>query len=132
MNDLMNNRMPRNCRREDEDEESEENPFGIPSILRGSLIDLMLLKKYLNSKRKRLLFSDPEDNDDDVAYGDYKSASVYDEEPEYEEDCDNLIAEEAVQKLGLKTVNHPKPCKLQWLKKGGEVTVSKRVRVPFL
>ncbi|GJT71687.1 putative nucleotidyltransferase, ribonuclease H [Tanacetum coccineum] len=45
--------------------------------------------------------------------------------------CDNLIAAEAVQKLGLKTENHPKPYKLQWLKKGGEVTVSKRVYVPF-
>ncbi|GJS92900.1 putative reverse transcriptase domain-containing protein [Tanacetum coccineum] len=36
--------------------------------------------------------------------------------------CDNLIAAEAVQKLGLKTENHHKPYKLQWLKKGGEVT----------
>ncbi|GKB31452.1 putative nucleotidyltransferase, ribonuclease H [Tanacetum coccineum] len=45
--------------------------------------------------------------------------------------CDNLIAAEAVQKLGLKTENHPNPYKLQWLKKGGEVTVSKRVHVPF-
>ncbi|GJR74757.1 putative nucleotidyltransferase, ribonuclease H [Tanacetum coccineum] len=44
---------------------------------------------------------------------------------------DNLIAEEAVQKLGLKTENHPKPYKLQWLKKGGEVTISKRVLVAF-
>nr|GEV10382.1 hypothetical protein [Tanacetum cinerariifolium] len=32
--------------------------------------------------------------------------------------CDNLIAEEAVQKLGLKIENRPKPYKLQWLKKG--------------
>ncbi|GKB27383.1 UDP-glycosyltransferase 85C1-like protein [Tanacetum coccineum] len=31
--------------------------------------------------------------------------------------CDNLIAEEAVQKLGLKTENRPKHYKLQWLKK---------------
>ncbi|GKD90770.1 hypothetical protein Tco_1366277 [Tanacetum coccineum] len=38
---------------------------------------------------------------------------------------------EAVQKLGLKTKNHPKPYKLQWLKKGGEVTVSKHVHVSF-
>ncbi|GKE50297.1 putative reverse transcriptase domain-containing protein, partial [Tanacetum coccineum] len=45
--------------------------------------------------------------------------------------CDNLIAKEAVQKLGWKTVNHPKPYKLQWLKKGGEVTISKRVLVAF-
>ncbi|GJW29150.1 hypothetical protein Tco_0046025 [Tanacetum coccineum] len=46
--------------------------------------------------------------------------------------CDNLIAEEAVQKLGLKTENRPKHYKLQWLKKGTEVTVSKRVLVTFL
>ncbi|GJR13679.1 hypothetical protein Tco_0796331 [Tanacetum coccineum] len=37
--------------------------------------------------------------------------------------CDNLIAAEAVQKLGLKTQNYPKPYKLQWLKKGGECDV---------
>nr|GEW11078.1 putative reverse transcriptase domain-containing protein [Tanacetum cinerariifolium] len=45
---------------------------------------------------------------------------------------DHLIAEEAVYKLGLKTENRPKPYKLQWLKKGREVTVSKRVHVLFL
>ncbi|XP_021995162.1 uncharacterized protein LOC110892296 [Helianthus annuus] len=43
--------------------------------------------------------------------------------------CDNLISEEAVQKLALKIESHPKPYKLQWLKKGGEVTVSKRALV---
>ncbi|GJX88242.1 putative nucleotidyltransferase, ribonuclease H [Tanacetum coccineum] len=37
--------------------------------------------------------------------------------------CDNLIATEVVQKLGLKTENHPKPYKLQWLKKGSECDV---------
>ncbi|GJV32727.1 putative nucleotidyltransferase, ribonuclease H [Tanacetum coccineum] len=130
---------------------------------------------------KRHLFADPEE-DDEVAYGDYEEAPIYDDEPEYEEEmvtgdvgmnlvvrrscltpkadgdywlkhnifqstctilgkvctfvsdsgsCDNLIAEEAVQKLGLKTKIHPKPYKLQWLKKGGEVTVSKRVHVLF-
>ncbi|GJR38584.1 hypothetical protein Tco_1214268 [Tanacetum coccineum] len=46
--------------------------------------------------------------------------------------CDNLIAEEVVQKLGLKTEILPKPYKLQWLKEGGEVTVSKRALVTFL
>nr|GEW01279.1 hypothetical protein [Tanacetum cinerariifolium] len=35
---------------------------------------------------KRHLFVDPEDNDDDVSYGDYEAAPVYDEEPEYEEE----------------------------------------------
>nr|GEZ15287.1 putative reverse transcriptase domain-containing protein [Tanacetum cinerariifolium] len=45
--------------------------------------------------------------------------------------CDNLIAAEAVQKLELKTKDHLKPYKLQWLRKGGEMTVSKRVHVTF-
>nr|GFD30070.1 hypothetical protein [Tanacetum cinerariifolium] len=35
---------------------------------------------------KRHLFDNPEDNDDDVAYGDYEAAPFYDEEPEYEEE----------------------------------------------
>ncbi|GJZ48364.1 reverse transcriptase domain-containing protein [Tanacetum coccineum] len=85
--------------------------------------------------------------DNGLADNDYEEHPVYDDEP-YEEEvvsrdvgvctfvvdpgsCDNLIAEEAVQKLGLKTENRPKPYKLQWLKKGGEVTVSKRVLVAF-
>nr|GEY91372.1 putative reverse transcriptase domain-containing protein [Tanacetum cinerariifolium] len=101
---------------------------------------------------KRHLFAYPENNDDDVTYGDYEAALIYDDEPKFEEEyvsgdvgvnlvvctfvcdsgsCDNLIAEEAVHKLGLKTKNHPKPYKLQWLKKGGVVTVSKHVHVPF-
>nr|GEX89364.1 putative reverse transcriptase domain-containing protein [Tanacetum cinerariifolium] len=45
--------------------------------------------------------------------------------------CDNLIAAGAVQKLELKTEDHPKPYKLQWLRKGGEMTVCKRVHVTF-
>ncbi|KAI3700067.1 hypothetical protein L2E82_44682 [Cichorium intybus] len=45
--------------------------------------------------------------------------------------CDNLISEEVVQKFALKTENRPKPYKLQWLKKGGEVTISKRALVSF-
>ncbi|GKB63485.1 putative reverse transcriptase domain-containing protein [Tanacetum coccineum] len=45
--------------------------------------------------------------------------------------CNNLIAKEEVQKLGLKTENRPKHYKLQWLKKGGKVTISKRVLTAF-
>ncbi|KAJ9546716.1 hypothetical protein OSB04_019259 [Centaurea solstitialis] len=45
--------------------------------------------------------------------------------------CDNLISEDAVRKLALKTESHPKPYKLQWFKKGGEVTVFKRALVHF-
>ena len=44
---------------------------------------------------------------------------------------ENIILAEAVQKLGLETVKHPKPYKLAWLKKEGEVTVSKCVLVSF-
>ncbi|GJR44815.1 putative reverse transcriptase domain-containing protein [Tanacetum coccineum] len=65
---------------------------------------------------KRHLFSDLEG--DDAAYEEYEEAPIYDEEPECEEDCDNFIAGEAIQKLGLKIENHPKPYKLQWHKKG--------------
>ena len=38
--------------------------------------------------------------------------------------CENVISENAVQKLGLKTEKHPEPYKLAWLKKGNEVIVS--------
>ena len=43
--------------------------------------------------------------------------------------CENIVFVEAVQKLNIQTKNHPKPYKLAWLKKGGEVTVSKRALV---
>ncbi|GJZ81306.1 putative nucleotidyltransferase, ribonuclease H [Tanacetum coccineum] len=90
---------------------------------------------------KRHLFVDLE-GDDDAAYVEYEEAPVYDKDPSVRMSkvctfvcdlgsCDNLIAADAVQKLGLKTENHPKPYKLQWLKKGDEVTVSKCVHVPF-
>ena len=46
--------------------------------------------------------------------------------------CENIVAIEAVQKLGLKTEKHPKPYKLVWLQKGGEIVVSHRVLVSFL
>nr|GFB62883.1 hypothetical protein [Tanacetum cinerariifolium] len=190
MNDLMNNRRPRNRRHKDEDEESEESPFGdssssdeqsverprrnqkednrrwesgmrvnIPDFDGDTLnprgfIDWLaaieeviqreredqLVSRYIGGLRvqimdsvnmfdpmtlsdafqhalafekqnrrvgsssspaitgvsglgnackkdgKRHLFDDPEDNDDDVAYGDYEAAPFYDEEPEYEEE----------------------------------------------
>ncbi|GJX80370.1 putative reverse transcriptase domain-containing protein [Tanacetum coccineum] len=101
---------------------------------------------------KRTLFAKLEEwEDDGVANDDFEDALVFDDD-QYEEEvvtgdvrvnlmvctfvldprsCDNLIAEEAVQKLGPKTENHPKPYKLQWLKKGGEINVSKRFLVTF-
>ena len=45
--------------------------------------------------------------------------------------CENLVSVEAVKKLGIPTENHPKPYKVAWLKKGGEVVVSKRALVAF-
>lgn len=42
-----------------------------------------------------------------------------------------MVAEEAVQKLGLKIEPHPNPYKLSWLKKGNEIKVSKRCLVTF-
>ena len=45
--------------------------------------------------------------------------------------CENIVSAEAVNKLALQTENHPKPYKLAWLKRGGEVAVSKRALVSF-
>src|SRR5574338_70000 len=45
--------------------------------------------------------------------------------------CDNIISTEAVKKLELKTEKHPKPYKLAWLRKGGEVKVGRRACVKF-
>ncbi|GJZ24638.1 hypothetical protein Tco_0562097 [Tanacetum coccineum] len=81
---------------------------------------------------KRTLFAEPEEREDDgVADDDYEEAQCLMMINMKKRFCNNLIAEEAVQKLGLKTENRPKPYKLQWLKKGGEVTISKRVLVTF-
>ena len=45
--------------------------------------------------------------------------------------CENIISIEVVQKSGVKTETHPKLYKLLWLKKGGEVTVSKSALISF-
>ena len=39
--------------------------------------------------------------------------------------CEKIVSTKAVEKLRVKIEAHPKPYKLAWLKKGGEVTVSK-------
>jgi len=39
--------------------------------------------------------------------------------------CENVVFEEAVQKLQLKTDRHPKLYKLSWLNKGSEVKVDR-------
>nr|GEW16870.1 putative reverse transcriptase domain-containing protein [Tanacetum cinerariifolium] len=69
--------------------------------------------------KKRTLFAEPKEwEDDGAADDDYKEALIFDDD-QYEEEI----------KLGLKTENCPKPYKLKWLKKCGEVTLSKRVLV---
>ncbi|KAF7135555.1 hypothetical protein RHSIM_Rhsim08G0252200 [Rhododendron simsii] len=45
--------------------------------------------------------------------------------------CENVVSQEAVQKLGLKTEPHPNPYKLAWLKRGNEIKVSERCLVSF-
>ena len=42
-----------------------------------------------------------------------------------------MISEEALQKLWLKTEQHPSPYKLPWLKKVNDVKISKRCLVSF-
>lgn len=43
--------------------------------------------------------------------------------------CTNVVSEEMVSKLGLKTEPHPNPYKIQWFKNGNGVSVSKRCLV---
>ncbi|KAH9650278.1 hypothetical protein KPL70_026314 [Citrus sinensis] len=43
--------------------------------------------------------------------------------------CENVILEEAITKLNLKTEPHQTPYKLTWLKKGNQVTASRRCLV---
>jgi hypothetical protein len=45
--------------------------------------------------------------------------------------CENVVAGKAVQKLALDTEKHPTPYRLEWLKKGNEIIVSKRCLVNF-
>ncbi|KAK0573568.1 hypothetical protein LWI29_010042 [Acer saccharum] len=45
--------------------------------------------------------------------------------------CKNIVSDEAVLKLGLKTEKHLKSYRLVWLQKGGKITVTKRSLVTF-
>ena len=44
---------------------------------------------------------------------------------------ENVVSEEAVQKLGLAIEKHPNPYKISRLKKGNEVTISKHCLISF-
>ena len=43
--------------------------------------------------------------------------------------CENVVAQEVVDKLDLKTQDHPQPYKLSWLKKGNAIKVTKECLV---
>nr|GEV71606.1 hypothetical protein [Tanacetum cinerariifolium] len=45
--------------------------------------------------------------------------------------CENVVSTYMVDKLGMKTKDHPEPYQLTWLKKGNTVKVSKRCLVQF-
>ncbi|KAL6565591.1 hypothetical protein OROHE_004646 [Orobanche hederae] len=45
--------------------------------------------------------------------------------------CTNIASTIMVEKLGLPTLKHPRPYKLQWLNKSGETIVTKQVLVAF-
>ena len=45
--------------------------------------------------------------------------------------CTNVASTTMVEKLGLPTLKHPRPYKLQWLNDSGEVRVNKQVLVSF-
>ncbi|XP_031402590.1 uncharacterized protein LOC116212157 [Punica granatum] len=45
--------------------------------------------------------------------------------------CVNVASKLLVDKLGLRTLKHPRPYKLQWLNESGEVKVNKQVLVSF-
>lgn len=45
--------------------------------------------------------------------------------------CESVVTSTMVEKLQLKTENHPQPYKLSWLQKGNDVKVTKRCLVQF-
>ncbi|GKA43954.1 hypothetical protein Tco_0736678 [Tanacetum coccineum] len=45
--------------------------------------------------------------------------------------CENFVSTYMVEKLGMKTKDHPEPYQLTWLKKGNTVKVSKRFLMQF-
>ena len=45
--------------------------------------------------------------------------------------CTNVISNLVVDKLGLSTIKHPKPYRLQWLNDSGEMRVNKQAKVKF-
>ena len=50
----------------------------------------------------------------------------------YNGSCTNVISTLVVDKLGLKTIKHPEPYRLQWLNDSGEMQVNKQAKVKFI
>ncbi|GJU14451.1 RNA-directed DNA polymerase [Tanacetum coccineum] len=48
-----------------------------------------------------------------------------------DDSCENVVSTYMVEKLGMKTEDHPEPYQLTWLKKGNTIKVSKRCLVQF-
>ena len=49
-----------------------------------------------------------------------------------ERSCETLVSKEMVMKLNLLVLPHPKPYRISWFKKWGEIEVVQRCLVPFL
>jgi len=45
--------------------------------------------------------------------------------------CTNVASTRVVDKLGLPTISHTKPYKLQWLSEDGEIVVNKQVLIAY-
>jgi hypothetical protein len=45
--------------------------------------------------------------------------------------CTNAVSTDVVEKLGLDTIKHPQPYKLQWLKDRESIKVVSQAYVPF-
>ncbi|GJY24579.1 putative reverse transcriptase domain-containing protein [Tanacetum coccineum] len=102
-------------------------------------------KEVPKNKMVSLIATKLREGDDDAAYEEYKEALVYDEEPECEEEY--VSRDVGVNLMVRRSCLTPKAngddwlkhnifqstCTIsgKWLKKGGEVTVSKRVHVLF-
>jgi len=46
--------------------------------------------------------------------------------------CANVASTRVAEKLGLPTISHKKPYKLQWLSEEGEIMVNKQVLITFV
>ena len=69
---------------------------------------------------KRKYFPYPEPYQQQVMFHDHRWGS-----------CANVESTRVVEKLGLPTISHTKPNKLQWLSKNGENMVNKQVLITF-